>query len=75
LLTKIVIEEETMTIKLTGTARDDDPLALTREVKQVLLRLLASREVRDTRTQEEAAIDAEDFWTQAEEACAMDPIG
>jgi hypothetical protein len=64
-----------MTIKLTGTARDDDPLALTREVKQVLLRLLASREVRDTRTQEEAAIDAEDFWTQAEEACAMDPIG
>jgi hypothetical protein len=64
-----------MTIKLTGTARDDDPLALTREVKQVLLRLLASREVRDTRTQEEEAIDAEDFWTQAEEACAMDPIG
>jgi hypothetical protein len=64
-----------MTIKLTGTARDDDPLALTREVKQVLLRLLASREVRDTRTQEEAAIDAEDFWTLAEEACAMDPIG
>jgi hypothetical protein len=64
-----------MTIKLTGTARDDDPLALTREVKQVLLRLLASREVRDTRTQEEEGIDAEDFWTQAEEACAMDPIG
>jgi hypothetical protein len=64
-----------MTIKLTGTARDDDALALTREVKQVLLRLLASREVRDTRTQEEAAIDAEDFWTQAEEACTVDPIG
>jgi hypothetical protein len=64
-----------MTIKLTGTVRDDDALALTREVKQVLLRLLASREVRDTRTQEEAAIDAEDFWTQAEEACTVDPIG
>jgi hypothetical protein len=64
-----------MTIKLTGTARDDGPLALTREVEQVLLRLLASREVRDTRTQEEAAIDAEDFCTQAEEVCAMDPIG
>ncbi len=39
-----------------------------------MLRLLASREVRDTRTQEETAIDAEDFWTQAEEACAVDPI-
>ncbi len=64
-----------MTINLTGTAKDNDPLALTGEVEQVLLRLLASREVRDTRAQEEAAIDAEDFWTQAEEACAVDPIG
>lgn len=64
-----------MTINLTGTAKDNDPLALTGEVEQVLLRLLASREVRDTRTQEETAIDAEDFWTQAEEACAVDPIG
>ncbi len=34
-----------MTIRLTGTARDNNPLALTREVEQVLLRLLASREV------------------------------
>jgi hypothetical protein len=71
----VTTEEETMTIKLTGIARDDDPLALTREVEQVLLRLLTSREVRDTRTQEEADIDAEDFWTQAEEVCAVDPIG
>ena len=64
-----------MTINLTGTAKDDDPLALTGKVEQVLLRLLASREARDTRAQEETAIDAEDFWTQAEEACAVDPIG
>jgi hypothetical protein len=40
-----------------------------------LLRLLASQEARDTRAQEEAAIEAEDFWGQAEEACAVDPIG
>ncbi len=64
-----------MTINLIGSARDNDPLALTGEVEQVLLRLLANRELRDTRAQEEAAIDAEDFWTQAEEACAVDPIG
>ena len=64
-----------MTINLTGTAKDDDPLALTGKVEQVLLRLFASREARDTRAQEETAIDAEDFWTQAEEACAVDPIG
>jgi hypothetical protein len=25
--------------------------------------------------QEEGAIEAEDFWRQAEEACAVDPIG
>jgi len=64
-----------MAINLTGTAKDNDPLALTREVERALLRLLASRELRDTRAQEEAAIDAEDFWTQAEEACAVVPVG
>jgi hypothetical protein len=64
-----------MAINLTGTAKDNDPLALTREVEQALLRLLAGRELRDTRAQEEAAIDAEDYWTQAEEACAVDPVG
>ena len=64
-----------MTINLTGTAKDDDPLALTGEAEQALLRLLAGWEVGNTRTQEEAAIDAEDFWRQAEEACTVDPIG
>ena len=39
--------------------------------------LLASQGARnlETRVQEEVAIDAEDFWTQAEEANAIDPIG
>ena len=66
-----------MTINLTGTARDNDPFALAVEVEveQALLRLLASHEVEDTRAQEEAAIGAEDFWTQAEEVCAVDQIG
>jgi len=36
--------------------------------------LSKAREIQ-RRAQEEAAIDAEDFLTQAEEACAMDPIG
>ena len=27
------------------------------------------------RAQERAAIEAEDFWGQADEACAVDPIG
>jgi hypothetical protein len=40
------------------------------------LLLLAAQEARDTqRRAEEAAIDAEDYWTQAEEACAVEPIG
>jgi hypothetical protein len=64
-----------MTINLTDATRDNDPFALTGEGEQALLRLLASQKVRDTRAQEEATIDAEDFWTQAEEACAVDPIG
>jgi hypothetical protein len=64
-----------MMSNLIGTARDSDPFALTVEVEQTLLSLLASREVRDTRAEEEATIDAEDIWTQAEEACAVDPIG
>jgi hypothetical protein len=49
----------TMVIYLIGTARDNVPFALTGEIEQALLRLLASREMGDTRAQEEeAAIDA-----------------
>ncbi len=64
-----------MAINLIGTVRDNDLFVLAGGVEQALLGLLASQEVRDTRVQEEAAIDAEDFWTQADEACAVDPIG
>jgi hypothetical protein len=41
------------------------------------LRFLASQEARYVREQDEAAIDAEDYWDleQAEEACAIDPTG
>ncbi len=64
-----------MAINLISTARGNEPFALTGEVEQALLRLLASQEVRDLRAQEEAAIEAEDYWERAEEACAVDPIG
>ncbi len=65
-----------MAINLIGTARGNDPFALVGEVEQALLRLLASQEVKDTRAQEEeAAIEAEDYWGKAEEACAVAPIG
>ncbi len=42
-----------------------------------LLLLLVTRQAKDihTRAQEESTIDTEDFWTQAEEANAVDPIG
>ena len=42
--------------------------------------MLLSLSVQEARTilagaQERAAIEAEDFWGQAEEACSVDPIG
>ena len=44
---------------------------------QTVMLLLAAREARDfrTRAQEDAAIDAEDILTQAEEANDFDPVG
>ncbi len=36
---------------------------------------LASQEARQIREQEEAAIEAKDYWEQAEEACDVDPVG
>jgi hypothetical protein len=74
-LTRKVTEEEFITINLIDVARDTDPFAPTGEGEQALLRLLASQEARYIREQEEAAIEAEDYWGQAEEACAVDPIG
>ena len=50
-------------------------MALLREGERMWLRFLASQEARHIREQDEAAIEAEDYWGQAEEACAVDPIG
>ena len=56
-------------------ARERRSFATLGEGELGLLRLLASQEARYIREQEEAAIEAEDFWGQAEEACAVEPIG
>jgi len=65
-----------MTINLIGPAREQRSLASPGEGELGLLRLLFSQEARYIRQQEEeAAIEAEDFWSQAEEGCAMDPVG
>ena len=67
-----------MVINVTDTATGEGPFVTSRgDTRTSLLLLLATQEARDIqrRAQEEAAIDAEDFWTQAEEACAVDLIG
>ena len=67
-----------MAINVTDTAAGERSFATSRGDKRTpLLLWLATQEARDIlrRAQEEASIDAEDFLTQAEEACAMDPIG
>jgi len=67
-----------MAINVTDTATGQRSFATSRGDKRTpLLLLLATQEASDIlrRAQEEATIDAEDFSTQAEEACAMDPIG
>ncbi len=45
------------------------------EGERMWSRLLASQQARYIREKEEVAIEAEDFWGQAEEACDVDPIG
>ena len=66
-----------MTINVIDAARDKGPFAAPAGSERTLLLLLATQGARnlETRVQEEVAIDAEDFWTQAEEANAIDPIG
>ena len=39
------------------------------------LRFLGGQEASYIHEQDEAAIEAEDYWGQADEACAVDPIG
>ena len=66
-----------MTINIVDAARDRSLSASPGGDERTALLLLASRGTRNiqTRVQEEEAIDAEDYWTQAEEANAIDPIG
>ena len=64
-----------MTIGVMDAARDEGAFAGPAESGRAWLRLLASQEARYTREREQEAIEAEDYWEQAEEACAIDPIG
>jgi hypothetical protein len=69
-------KEETMTIvDFIDVAREQRREAPLGEGGQRWLRSLAGQEARYIREQEEASIEAEDFYGQAEEACDMDPIG
>jgi hypothetical protein len=56
-------------------AREQRRFAPLGEAEQMWSRLLAGQEARYIREKEEAAIEAEGFWGQAEEACDVDPIG
>jgi hypothetical protein len=64
-----------MTTGLIDSARDEGSFATLEVGGRAWLRLLASQEARYLRENEEAAIEAENYWEQAEEACAIDPIG
>jgi hypothetical protein len=64
-----------MTIDFIDAASEQGIFAPLREDERTWLRFLASQEARYIREQDEAAIEAEDFWGQADEACDVDPIG
>jgi hypothetical protein len=64
-----------MIVDLTDAVSEQRTFAPLGEGERMWLRLLASLEARHIREQEEAAIEAEDYWWQAEEACDVEPIG
>ena len=64
-----------MTIDFIDAASEQGIFAPLGEGERTWLRLLASQQERYIREQDEAAIEAEDYWGQAEEACNVDPIG
>jgi hypothetical protein len=68
-------EEETMTIDFIDAASEQGTFAPLGEDERTWLRFLASQEARYIREQDEEAIEAEDYWGQADEACAVDPLG
>jgi hypothetical protein len=65
-------EEEIMTNNVVEAELGNGSLAIAGGGERTLL--LPARNVQ-TRAQEDAAIDAEDILTQAEEANALDPVG
>ena len=64
-----------MTIDFSDAAIEQGTFAPIGEDERTWLRFLAGQEARYVREQDEAAIEAEDYWGQADEACAVDPIG
>ena len=70
-------EEESMTNNVIEAAIGNGSLVVPGGGARTPLLLFAAQDVRNiqTRAQEDAAIDAEDILTQAEEANAMDPVG
>ena len=62
-------------VDVIDSAGEQRSLAPLGEGERRWLRFLASQQVRHIREQDETAIEAEDYWGQAEEACAVDPIG
>jgi hypothetical protein len=65
-------EEEIMTNNVVEAELGNGSLAIAGGGERTLLLLARSIQ---TRAQEDAAIDAEDILTQAEEANALDPVG
>jgi hypothetical protein len=70
-------KEKTMTINVIDAATGKSAFVTSGDSERTLLLLLATQNARDIqpRAQEEAAIDAEDILTQAEEANAVEPVG
>jgi hypothetical protein len=66
-----------MTTNVMQVAMGNGSFAPSAGGERTYMRLPATRYARDIqiRAQEEAAIDAEDILTQAEEAGALDPVG
>jgi hypothetical protein len=64
-----------MTIDVIGAATEKGSFAPLGKGERMWLSYLACQEARYIREQEEAAIEAKDYWGQAEEAYAVDPIG
>ena len=64
-----------MTTSLFDAASEQRTFAPLGEIERMWLRLLTRVEAGYTCERDEAAMEAEDYWEQAEEACSIDPIG